>query len=221
MRSVTFSSMGLALAMFVGSPFVKGDVPNVYSYVQYCAGDQTCSAQAIASTLVTGTYQVKSGNTVTGTGNYGTLVIVDAVTGDLDFLYQFEPLSGTGTGDDVISQVSMFDFGGFTTGMGFDTVPFFSNMAPGSRAPTSVVPGGASVDFNFNPDVTGNTISDLLIIKTNAHFYTTGDFGFQDGTVGSVSAFAPSAVPEPTSILLFGGALALACSAIRRKLHSA
>jgi hypothetical protein len=67
----------------------------------------------------------------------------------------------------------------------------------------------------------GNT-SAILIIRTNAQYWQAGSFALQDdNNSGNIAAYAPAAVPEPTSILLFGGALALACRAIRRKLHSA
>ncbi len=224
MKSTALNSMGLALALFAGSSFVRGNVllpgdskvPDVFTNASYCGGN----CNPLILDVIVGTYTIKDAlNNVTQTGNYATAVLTDFTTGNLDFIYQFQPETGT---DPFISEVSASAFGGFTTDVGYDANTWFTAFGPGNSAPTEVsrtAGAGNVVDFLFGTELTTGDTSDMLIVETNAKHYTAGSFGFIDNNTGNVAGFAPT-VPEPTSILLFGGALALACSAIRRKLRS-
>jgi PEP-CTERM motif len=229
MKSVTLSSLGLALALSVTSPFVCGNIltpgtggaPDPISSATWCTGD-ACTIEA----LTTGTYTVKDASgTTTQTGLYDAAVVIDSTSLDLDFVYEFQVTDGTSP---FIASLSASAFGGFTTDVDYDSGDVFSNLIPvgtiinpnnADRSPGA----GDVIDYDFNPgDVTKGNTSAILIIRTNAQYWQAGSFALQDdNNSGNIAAYAPAAVPEPTSILLFGGALALACRAIRRKLHSA
>ena len=49
----------------------------------------------------------------------------------------------------------------------------------------------------------------MLVIETNALHFTNGFASAQDGTAGFGFAYAPLAVPEPSSLALMGGGLSV------------
>ena len=157
-----------------------------------------------------------SGTIVTPTfsADYTAWVYADPLnvwcTGCLDFVYQF-----TNNGPHPNQRYSMSSFAGFNVDAG--TNPF------GTHDPNTVsrsfVLNGDVVSFNFDQfgnDVHAGETTVLLVIETDALHYTTGFLSAQDGTAGSGIAFAPSAVPEPASLMLLGSGL-LAVGGILRK----
>jgi hypothetical protein len=120
--------------------------------------------------------------------------------GCLDFVYQFTNLGG-----DANERYSMYNFAGFLIDAG--TSPF------GSHDPTTIDRSllGPVIGFNFPgaDGVSPGMTTPLLVIETNALYYTSGFVSAQDGTAGYGFAYAPSAVPEPSSLALIGGSLSV------------
>ena len=118
--------------------------------------------------------------------------------GCLDFVYQFTVL-----GPDPNQRFSMSSFQGFLLDVG--TNPF------GTHDPTLVDRSvlGAIVGFNFpaSDEIAVGSTTVALIIETNATQVTPGFVSAQDGTAASGVAWAPLAVPEPTSLMLMGSGL--------------
>jgi hypothetical protein len=119
-------------------------------------------------------------------------------SGCLDFIYQFTNLGG-----DSNERFSMYNFAGFLVDVG--TNPF------GIHDPTTIDRSlnGPVIGFNFpaSDQISMGQTTPLLVIETNARYYTTGYASAQDGTAGYGFAYAPSAVPEPSSLALMGGGL--------------
>ncbi len=142
--------------------------------------------------------------TVTFSVDYTQWVYADPgntwCAGCLDFVYQF-----TNNGGDPIERFSMYNFAGFLIDAGTD--PF------GVHDPATIDRSlfGRVIAFNYgasNEIVPGET-TPLLVIETNALLFTTGYTSAQDGTAGYGFAYAPSAVPEPSSLALIGGGLSV------------
>jgi hypothetical protein len=100
-------------------------------------------------------------------------------------------------------------------------------FTPGTVPPVTAdrnSPGGDVVGFSFSPPdgakILPGTTSNVLIISTNATFFTAGNASVIDGGVTTVASFEPaSGVPEPASFALIGGGL-LALVGIRRKMKT-
>jgi PEP-CTERM motif-containing protein len=140
--------------------------------------------------------------TVTFSTDYMQWVFSDPLNswcvGCLDFVYQF-----TNHGPDVNQRYSMSSFQGFFLDVGTD--PF------GVHDPTLIDRStlGPVVAFNFpaSDEIAPGETTVWLVIETNATHVTSGFVSAQDGTAGSGVAWAPMAVPEPTSLVLLGGGL--------------
>ena len=129
-------------------------------------------------------------------------------TGTLDFYYQ---VVNDATSSTNIARESNANFVGFTTFTGF--------RLDGSTLPGGIFDDGTVIPFTADRDVTGivvgfnfgplpgdrvlaGTTSTVLVISTDATQFTVGNASIIDGGTATVSAFQPTAVPEPSSALL-------------------
>ena len=153
----------------------------------------------------------------------------------LDFYDQFTSnLSSTG----AINRMSILDFAGYTTNIGWTSEDIDGTGGSGSgatavnflqnaslmQAPTSAdrsTGTGGTIGFSFPNFITGATVdpgetSRILVIRTNATNYTSGVTFFLNGAIASNNSFAPTAIPEPGTYALMGAGL-LALGLARRK----
>jgi hypothetical protein len=123
-------------------------------------------------------------------------------SGCLDFVYQ---VTRTG-GSDPVERITGGSFAGFSTDVGFVT------GSPGSTPGTvDRSSNGSVVGFNY---LGVNSLMDgqgtqLLVVETNTKTYTTSGMSVQDFQAANGLAFQPTSVPEPISMSLLGGGLAL------------
>ena len=146
------------------------------------------------------TGQAVSSGTFTATAS--TWVYADTAntfcSGCLDFVYQVQRTSGV----DVIESVVGGSFTGFSVDAGYVTGV---NIVP-STVDRSVA--GSNVTFDFAaPNLTGTNTSDLLVVETNALYYTTGGFTITDHQSANAAGFQPTLVPEPMTFSLMGAGL--------------
>lgn len=165
-----------------------------------------------APDVFTNTSGITPLNLVTGAGSYMNLsfsyeagVFADAnnvfCPGCLDFAFQI-----TNTGTDNIEHILTGSYAGWKTDVGY------LGIAP--PAPTNVSRtsdgSGISFDYSGTSNITNGNKSGVLVVETNTYWYTMGTIAAGDGITanGAVPVFAPS-VPEPMSMGLLGGGLAL------------
>ncbi|HLK17585.1 MAG TPA: hypothetical protein VKT81_01480 [Bryobacteraceae bacterium] len=158
----------------------------------------------------------------------GTSGILDAAVyresgGTLDFYYQ---VFNNAKSIDSIARETDTNFSGFTTATGYRTDG--STLTGTSFVNGTVIPVtsdrnsvGDVVGFSFNPPDTAKIApgqaSDVFIISTNATRFTTGTAALIDGGSVNLSAYQPSAVPEPKILIpLAMGLLALVGTAKHR-----
>ena len=132
--------------------------------------------------------------------------------GELQFFVQL-----VNTGADSLKTIDVTNFLGYQTSVGY------INLG-GESDPNSADRGvaGDVVNFNFLNGSNQGTLmgtSDWLEIDTNATtFAETGTVGFIDGGAYSITAYAPTGVPEPATTGMVGAALALMVLVARRRL---
>jgi hypothetical protein len=147
-------------------------------------------------------------------------VYTDLVTGDLDFVYQYQILtSGFG-----ISNLTVGSFAGLTTNVGIDaSVPLSGQLSPynidfgGNSNPAFIArDDGSTIEFSFNPFVVGGafTSTAILVVQTDATAESVTDIAsVSDASGGSVNVRAwtpaPAPTPEPAEAgVLLGGLFA-------------
>ncbi|HEY4901214.1 MAG TPA: PEP-CTERM sorting domain-containing protein [Terriglobales bacterium] len=150
-------------------------------------------------------------STPTFTVTYSEWVMADPFNtwcaGCLDFVFQF-----TNNGGDSNERFSMYNYAGFLIDVG--TNPF------GIHDPTTIDRSinGPVIGFNFpaGDQISMGQTTPLLVIETNALHWVPGFASAQDGTAGYGFAYGPSAIPEPASLALVGGGLALIGGLLRK-----
>jgi len=144
-------------------------------------------------------------------GNYVVEVLRNGAF--LDFAYQFQVTKGD------VRRTTMFDFSTVTTDVNFTSTAPGSFHVPGGtlRAPSSAdrSSDGSAVGFDFGVQGVASTYvlpadgwTQIFFIRTNSRNFTDGDFSLIDGGAATVASFAPTAVPEPSSLILLSMGLA-------------
>jgi len=121
--------------------------------------------------------------------------------GGLSFVYQFSVTSGD------VARLTGFAYDAFAVDVEQNLGGLGQVGVIGTRLALTAdrTGSGNTVGFNFNPEVTPGALSTsgLLIVNTNANFFTAALISVIDGATATVGGFAPT-VPEPASILLLG-----------------
>ena len=214
-------------------------------YADSLMGPGTINVPATPTTLAGATQLATTG---AETVNFGTTVnplsatVTETVFRDgsnlacpaggcLDFVYQFTDTTkgATNTFPGIIERLTAASYSGFLTDFGYVTGTGSNGTTTADVAPQffsrSQTPGDV-VSFSYElVNIQPGQTSDLLVIATNATNYATnGTIGIQDGVAGSASGFSFSptaATPEPVSMGLLGGGLALLGIARMRKAKKA
>ena len=161
----------------------------------------TVMAQVVNGTITTKTFTV----------TYNELVLSDPgntwCVGCLDFVFWF-----TNNGGDSNERFTMYNYAGFLIDVGTD--PF------GVHDPTTIdrSVNGPVIGFNFpaSDQISPGQTTPWLVIETNARTFVPGFASAQDGTAGYGFAYGPSSVPEPSSLALLGGGLAVVGTLLRK-----
>ena len=148
----------------------------------------------------------------TNTGTITSAVFMET-GGTLDFYYQVFNSSTSAT---ALARETNVNFGPTTVYVAYsiDSSNLDGVFADGTVPPITadLNATGTVVGFNFNPPISdeigpGET-SNVLVVSTTATTYSNGNANISDGGVATVAAYQPgSPVPEPMSMLLFGGGL--------------
>jgi len=156
-------------------------------------------------------------------GNFRSAVYAGDGSG-LVFVYQFANSSGS----DGIHDITMINFAGFVTDIGYlagdiDGAGAFTAGTQNFSSADRSAGSGSTVGFNYDAVpadfITAGETSYTMVIKTNAVSYGRGLSSVINGGAQNVASFAP--VPEPATYgLLALGMGGLIAIARRRKLNA-
>jgi len=204
-RILTFASVGLAISLSSALASPTGDAAGTVqaSPSALTVGASSTSVGSVSGSMSSGTF----------TANYIENVFSDPnnefCAGCLDWVIQI-----TDTAGDPIEAVKASNFGGLLTDIGVST-----NGAPGMTNGT-VNPytvdrssNGNVITWDFTGTAGSNEIypgqtSVLLEIETNSMTLVPGFLNTDDSLPAGVAAYG-AATPEPMSVGLLGGGLAL------------
>lgn len=206
-----WTTLALGLAVTLPSAYATtiplvpgGTTPIVLSNGSTFAG-LTLLADTGVQTLIN-----SPGSTINGTAEE---LVYRTGTGTLDFFVQVTN-NNSANGSDNLRTVDVRNFTGFTTAVAYNT-------ESGTVAPSDANRSAAGDTVNFDFLILGNgylgtgigglgATSYWLEIDTNATSFTnTGSVGVQDSGTASILAYSPTTTPEPISMGLLGGGLAL------------
>jgi hypothetical protein len=104
-------------------------------------------------------------------------------------------------GNDPIERVTAGDFQGFQTDVG--VISGSPGTAPSTVDRSSL---GGIIGFNFAgaSALRGTDNTQVLVVATDAHYFTRGLMAAIDQQSANGHAFAPSSVPEPMTMSLMG-----------------
>jgi hypothetical protein len=181
--------------------------------------DSFIGATLLASTGLMPFMGVNALNQTVFTGTFQEFVALDPTNNTtMDFLYQFRDVTG-----DAIGRMTATGYTGFGTDVGYDPVETMTVFFPGPYViPDTVARSGSgdtiSYDFAGNGGVPNGSVSEMLVINTNATSYAlNGSVNFIDGGIASMVVYAPTTTPEPASLgLLLGGLFAAGLFFARR-----
>lgn len=211
-RLISTMAVGLGLSLCAMASTVS-ETPGTSLTFSGTTGQSTFSSPSGAGTLVATlaptAFTNSMGSTINATGQE---VVYRTGSGTLDFFFQVTNNSTT----DTLRNIAVKDFTGFTTSVGY-----IVNSPSGGMAPTgsSRLSSGSTVNFSF-VDSSNNGLltgaSDWLEIDTNATSFQfnssasgTGNITVQDGGTATIFPDYSPAVPEPATLGLLGGGLAL------------
>jgi hypothetical protein len=126
----------------------------------------------------------------------------------LTFVYEIT--NGAGS-PDAIDRFTVSSFAGFQTDASFTPVP-----GPTAPAAVSRSANGAVIGFDFRLPgfpLAANSVGTPMVVQTNATLWAPTLASLIDGSVATVASVAPIGIPEPASVCLFVGGLALLSSA--------
>src|SRR5207248_2138456 len=134
-----------------------------------------------------------NGTFATPGGEHGTYTqnVLRTLGGTLDF---DTLVTANVTNPSDLEALSFFNFAGFTTDVGYN--PLLSTAIPGTIT-RSTLGDVIGVDYHlpFGSEIRPGQQVDI-IIKTDAHQYTSGILGVIDGGTANANIYAP-VVPEP------------------------
>jgi hypothetical protein len=150
-------------------------------------------------------------------GTYREIVVKDAVTGHLDFLYQVTVKKGE---EGAIGRVTVTGYNGFTIlnasavsdalqPLPGGTPPFAASSVNANTIDRGTKVGGDTVGFNYTIDDWDlGKSSYIMVLQTDADAFSPDIINLIDGGTFTGPAYGPSTVPEPASMTLLGIGLA-------------
>jgi len=170
--------------------------------------DPLSGTTILANTGVQNFNVIQGGNSLVGTGQSWAVTGYlgnPFGTGDITIVYQVSLTGGTtGTSPplpQVIERVTGSSFDSFMTDVGY----FVQSSPLGEVPPTTASRTASGNIIAFDTLIPVGSTSALLIVNTNATGFTTGTLTVQDGLTANLNGFSPTAVPEPTSLVLLAG----------------